>query len=107
MDENLVLLTIFGMALVTYVPRALPLFALSGKKLPNWLISWLRYVPPAVLAAMLLPAILLQDGNINFSLDNLFFWAALPTFAAALLSKNLFIPVIVGMLTIILARLFM
>ena len=105
MEENLVLLTIFGMALVTYLPRFLPLYALSSKKLPKWAVSWLRYVPPAVLAAMLLPAILLKVGKLNFSLENPFLWAALPTFAAAILTKNLFIPVIVGMLVLILARL--
>jgi len=71
------------------------------------MISWLGFVPPAVLAAMLLPAIVLKEGKLNLSMDNLFLWAALPTFAAAVLTKNLFIPVVVGMLVLILARLFL
>jgi len=107
MDEKLILMTIMGMAVVTYLPRVLPLFVLSGKKLPEWMISWLGFVPPAVLAAMLLPAIVLKEGKLNLSMDNLFLWAALPTFAAAVLTKNLFIPVVVGMLVLILARLFL
>jgi 4-azaleucine resistance transporter AzlC len=41
---------------------------------------------------------------INISANNLFLWAALPTFVAAILTKNLFIPVIVGMVVLILAR---
>ncbi|MFN2303793.1 MAG: AzlD domain-containing protein [Anaerolineales bacterium] len=106
MDESIILLTIFGMALVTYLPRALPLFALSGKKLPKWMVSWLRYIPPAVLAAMLFPTILFQEEKINLSLDNLYLWAAIPTLIAAVLTKKLFIPVIIGMLVVILARLF-
>lgn len=106
MDENLVFLTILGMAAVTYLPRLIPLLALSGKTLPAVLVAWLRHVPPAVLAAMLLPAILIQDGELTLGLDNLFFWAAIPTFAAAILSKSLFIPVIVGMLVVIVGRLF-
>jgi branched-subunit amino acid transport protein len=106
MDENLVFLTIIGMAVVTYLPRLIPLLALSGKTLPAAIVAWLRHVPPAVLAAMLLPAILIQDGELALGFDNLFFWAAIPTFAAAILSKSLFVPVIVGMLAVILGRLF-
>ncbi|MBW6465257.1 MAG: AzlD domain-containing protein [Brevefilum sp.] len=106
MDENLVLLTIIGMAVVTYLPRLIPLLALSGKTLPPAIVAWLRHVPPAVLAAMLLPALLFKDGELAFGSDNLFFWAAIPTFAAAILTKSLFIPVIVGMLVVIVGRLF-
>jgi branched-subunit amino acid transport protein len=105
MDENLVLLTIIGMAVVTYLPRLTPLLALSGKTLPAAIVAWLRYVSPAVLAAMLLPAILIQDGELALGLDNLFLWAAIPTFAAAILSKSLFIPVIIGMWVVIIGRL--
>ena len=46
------------MALVTYIPRALPL-ALFNKKIENRFIkSFLLYVPYAVLAAMTFPFIL-------------------------------------------------
>jgi branched-subunit amino acid transport protein len=106
MDENLVLLTIIGMAVVTYLPRLIPLLALSGKTLPDAIVAWLHHVPPAVLAAMLLPAILIKDGELALGSDNLFFWAAIPTFAAAVLAKSLFIPVIIGMLVVVIGRLF-
>jgi branched-subunit amino acid transport protein len=106
MDESLVLLTIIGMAVVTYLPRLFPLLVLFGKTLPPVIVAWLRHVPPAVLAAMLLPALLIKDGELALGSDNLFFWAAIPTFAAAILSKNLFIPVIVGILVVIVGRLF-
>lgn len=104
MDQKLILITIIGMSVVTYLPRLFPLLALSGKKLPDLAVRWLSYVPAAVLSAMLLPAILLPDGQIQVGMDNLFFWAALPTFAAAIFTKNLFVPVIVGMVTVILGR---
>ncbi len=99
------LLTLIGMAAVTYLPRLVPLLALSGKQLPAPIVAWLRHVPGAVLAAMLVPAILIKDGRLSIGLDNLFFWAAIPTFIAAVLSKNLFIPVIVGVMVVITARL--
>jgi branched-subunit amino acid transport protein len=104
MEESVILLTIIGMAAVTYVPRLVPLWALSGKKLPPAVTAWLRHVPPAVLAAMLLPLILMPDGALTLGFDNRFFWAALPTFFAAVLSKSLFIPVMIGMLVVIVWR---
>lgn len=105
MDQELILLIIFGMGLVTYLPRLLPLLALTGVKLPKWVISWLGYVPPAVLSALLLPSILLQDDQLSLGLDNLFLWAALPTMGVAVLTKSLFPPVIIGMLIVIIGRL--
>jgi branched-subunit amino acid transport protein len=106
MEENLVSLTIIGMAVVTYLQRLIPLLALSGKELPPSAIAWLRHVPPAVLSAMLLPIILMPEGKISLGFDNLFFWAAIPTIVAAIISKSLFIPVIIGMLVVIIGRLF-
>ena len=105
MEKELIIMTILGMAVVTYLPRMIPLLVLSGRKLPPFVTAWLRNVPAAVLAGMLLPLILIQDGKISIGINNLFLWAALPTFITAIISKSLFTPVIIGMLIIILARL--
>ena len=44
---------VLACALVTAVPRVLPLVVLSRLRLPNWLVDWLGYVPIAVLSALL------------------------------------------------------
>ena len=44
---------VLACALVTAVPRVLPLLVLSRLQLPQWLLDWLRYVPVAVLASLL------------------------------------------------------
>lgn len=44
---------VLACALVTAIPRVLPLVALSRVQLPGWLLAWLRYVPVAVLSALL------------------------------------------------------
>jgi len=44
---------VLACAAVTAVPRVLPLVALSRLSLPRWLLEWLRYVPVAVLSALL------------------------------------------------------
>ena len=48
-----ILIIIIGCALVTFVPRVLPLMILSQLELPTWLIRWLKNVPVAVMAALL------------------------------------------------------
>ena len=44
---------VLGCALVTALPRVLPLVLLAKVQLPPWLADWLRYVPIAVLSALL------------------------------------------------------
>ena len=44
---------ILACALVTAVPRVLPLVVLSRFQLPAWLLDWLRFVPIAILGALL------------------------------------------------------
>lgn len=103
------LLLILGMAVVTYIPRAAPLLLLSSRELNPKLMRWLEMVPPAVLAALLAPEILLRQENgtpvLFFSLDNIFLLACVPAFLVAWLSKSFFGTVAVGMATVALARL--
>jgi branched-subunit amino acid transport protein len=104
MDQTLILLTMVGMGLVTYLPRLLPILFLSGRTLRPLLVAWLRLVPPAVLAAMLAPALLTPEKRVDLSFENIFFWTALVAFPVAWKSKSLFATVVVGMGLVALAR---
>lgn len=104
MDQTLILLTMVGMAVVTYLPRLLPILFLSGRTLRPLLAAWLRLVPPAVLASMLLPTLLVPEERLDLGIDNIFFWAALVAFPVAWKSKSLFATVMVGMGLVALAR---
>lgn len=106
MDQALIFWTIIGMAIVTYLPRLLPTLFLSGKTLRPVFASWLRLIPPAVLAAMLVPSLLVPEKSINLGFDNLFFWAALIAFPVAWKWNSLFATVIVGMGLVALGRYF-
>ncbi|WP_432738168.1 AzlD domain-containing protein [Maridesulfovibrio sp. FT414] len=97
MDQKLILFTLFGMMAVTYIPRMLPAMALSSRELPPIVIKWLSYVPTAVLSALLAPSLLAPEGVIDLSFGNIYFWAALPTFAVAIFSRNFFGTVAAGM----------
>ncbi len=64
MNYTRILISIFIMAIVTYLVRMLPL-AIFRKKITNRFIrSFLAYVPYAVLAAMTFPAILYSTANV-------------------------------------------
>lgn len=98
-------LMIAGMLLVTYLPRVLPAWFLQGRTLHPFLTAWLKYVPVAVLAALLLPSLLVADGKFNLAWNNLYLWAAIPAALVALKTRSMFATVLVGMGVVALVRL--
>jgi branched-subunit amino acid transport protein len=104
MDQKNVFIIILGMTVVTYLPRLLPVLFLSSRSLPPILAAWLRYIPVSVMAAMVMPTLVLQDQQIAIGRDNIFFWAAFPTLLVAWKTKSLFGSVVVGMVVVAAAR---
>ena len=99
-------LLIAFMALVTYLPRALPL-ALAGKvHLPRSLERALDFVPIAVLTAIVGQTALIRDGALDLSFENYHATAALVAFSVALLTRHLFITIAAGLLCFALLRIF-
>lgn len=70
MDLNL-LLIIIGMAVVTYIPRMVPLVFLSHLKLPPFVEGVLENVPYAMLGALIIPGIFLENEDIWFGIIGL------------------------------------
>ena len=62
-------LIILGMALVTYLPRLLPLTHLREESLPTWVKRSLQYVPIAVLSALVSVEFLPHPAWGQFTLD--------------------------------------
>ena len=106
MDQQSVFLVMLGMLVVTYLPRLIPLLLFSSRDLPPIVVTWLRYVPAAVLSAMLFPSLVILHDRVDLSFDNLFFWAAFPTLVVAVKTKSLFGAVVIGMLVVALVRAF-
>ncbi|NLY40851.1 MAG: AzlD domain-containing protein [Desulfovibrionales bacterium] len=80
MDQQTIFLTIIGMMVVTYIPRALPALTLARRTLPENMIRWLGYIPVSVLSAMLVPSLFITERGFDLSVRNVFLWAAVPTF---------------------------
>jgi len=93
----LTILTILGMALVTYATRAGG-FWLMGLVTPSPRVeTWLKQIPGAVLVALIAPTIL--ASSIAETL------AAIATVLVAIRTKNVLIAMLVGVATVALLRL--
>ena len=102
MDKQ-ILIIILGAALVTYLPRMLPLVILSRTRLPNVFLRWLSYIPAAVLSALLAPSLLIVEGRLNIA-HNLYLLAAIPTGIVAVKTRSMALTIIVGMAAIVLLQ---
>lgn len=92
------------MALVTYLPRYLPM-GLAGKvALPPLLVRALDFVPIAVLTAIIAQVSLMRGGQLDLSLGNFHALAALAAFIAAVLTRQLFVTIGVGLACFVLLR---
>jgi|tagenome__1003787_1003787.scaffolds.fasta_scaffold17242714_1 branched-subunit amino acid transport protein len=90
-----------GMALVTLAVRYPLLAFLSKRTLSPNLIAALKFIPPAVLTAIIVPNLLAPDGTqVNLSLTNDYLVAGIVTAVVAWRSKNLLLTLGVGMATL-------
>jgi branched-subunit amino acid transport protein len=91
------LLLLAGMAAATIATRIPLLVALSRRKLPTGIERALRYVPPAVLAAIIVPMALLREGELHVGLDNAALGASMLAAVISWRTKNLLLTIVLGM----------
>jgi branched-subunit amino acid transport protein len=82
-----------GMALATYATRY-TMIAVLGQEIPPLLRRWLRYVPAAVLAALVAPAALAPQGKLEFGIRA---WALVAATAIAWLTRNVLATIAAGL----------
>ncbi|WCN36201.1 AzlD domain-containing protein [Aneurinibacillus uraniidurans] len=99
-----ILLIIIGSALVTFVPRVLPLMVLSRVQLPDWAMRWLHYIPIAVMASLVGQELFMSNGKLSPLTTNVELVAALPTFIVAGMTRSLLGTVVTGLVSIIIIR---
>ena len=101
---NSLVLVVAGMAAVTFVSRYLILFLAGRFGLPRSVMDALRFVPPAVLIAVILPSVLLRDGGLELDWRNEYLAAALVTALISWRTQRLFVAILSGMLALWLWR---
>ncbi len=94
-------ITVIGMGLVTFLTR-LSFIITSGKfEMPPLFRRALRYVPPAVLSAIILPELLRPGGApLDASWHNARWLAGLIAALVAWRTRNALITIVVGMLAL-------
>ena len=102
-DMEMVLL-ILGMMVATFGVRYFP-FALAAKenlwgKYQQVVEIALGFVPVAVLTAIIVPTVLIRDGqSVSLTLDNFHLWSSLVAFAVAYKTRHMLLTVISGLVT--------
>jgi branched-subunit amino acid transport protein len=100
---NIWLVMLLG-GLITFLIRFSLIYLFGRFKIPETLGQALRYVPPAVLSAIIFPELFFQDGTLNLSFENTRLLAGLIAILIAWISKNTLITIIAGMIALFLLQ---
>ena len=100
MTEKELWLIVLGAGLGTWVLRLSFIETWRWFSVPALLERALRYVPAAVMAALVVPALVRPEGLVDLSPDNLRLLAGLVAAGAAWYSRNVLLTLVVGMSTL-------
>jgi branched-subunit amino acid transport protein len=91
---------IAGMGVVTYAIRASMILLLGRIEIPPFIRRALRFVPPAVLSALIVPELLLPAGTLSLSLANPRLLAGAVAALIAWRARNVLLAITAGMLAL-------
>lgn len=91
--------------LITYGIRHSFIYLFGRIEIPETIRRALRFVPPAVLTAIVFPEVLMQSNRPDFSLGNERMLAALVAVLVAWWTKNTLLTIVVGMAALIVLQL--
>ncbi|SEK31338.1 Branched-chain amino acid transport protein [Colwellia chukchiensis] len=98
------LLTICLMALITFTTRYLFIHPRLPVRLGAKMAKFLSYSAPAVLTAIWVPIIFVQQGQLNVSWQNPYLIAASLSVLAAAKTKSIYFTMFVGLVSFVLSR---
>lgn len=90
-------MTVLGVGLGTYALRVSFILLWQKLRIPAVVHQALAYVPTAVLAALVLPALVRPEGTVELAPDNLRLLAGALAAAVAWYSRNVLLTLAVGM----------
>ena len=93
-------LIIFGMGIVTYAIRLSLIVLLGRLDVPPLVQRALRFVPPAVLSAIVFPEVLSPGGALDISFGNDRLIAGVLAAGVAWRTRNVFLSIAVGMIAL-------
>jgi len=90
-------ITILAAGLITYGIRLSFILTLEHIKIPGWFSRGLRYVPPAVLSAIIVPELANWNGGINLTIYNPQIIAGIVAVLVAWRSRNVVLTLAAGL----------
>lgn len=93
-------LTILGMGIISFALRFSFIYLVGKFELPAVVQQALRFVPVAVLPAIVVPAIAYTDATLDLSLANARIPAALIAAGVAWRTRNILLTIVVGMVAL-------
>ena len=100
---NIWLVMLLG-GLITFSMRFSLIYLFGRFHIPQAMRRALHYVPPAVLSALIFPALFLPDDVLDLSANNHHLWAGLIAIGVAWFSKNTLLTILAGMLAFFLLQ---
>ncbi len=91
-------LAMIGLGILTFVTRFSFIALLERWQAPLVVQRALRFVPVAVLTAIIIPELVLREGFFDAQLTNPRLWAGLVAALVAWKTKNVILTIVVGML---------
>ena len=97
---NIWLVFLLG-GLLTFGTRFIFVYLLGRFEIPETMRRALRFVPPAVLSAIVVPELLIRSGRIDVSLTNFRLLAGVVAVLVAWRTKNILLTILGGMLALL------
>ena len=98
-------LVMFIAGLLTFGMRLSFIYLFGRLGVPDTMRRALRFVPPAVLSAIILPELLMPSGSLNFGLSNHRWLAGLAAMLVAWRTKNTLLTILAGMIILLVLQL--
>ncbi len=93
-------LTLFLAGLVTYATRLSFILFWGRFSIPDWLQRALRFVPPAVLTAIIFPELIVRQGAIDLTFTNTRLIAGIVAGLVGWRTRNILWTILAGMLVL-------
>jgi branched-subunit amino acid transport protein len=97
-------LVMFAIGLVTYATRLSFILLMGEMEIPATARRALRFVPVAVLSAIILPELLIREGALDVSPGNERLLAGIVAFLVAWRTKNAVLTILTGMAALLLLQ---
>lgn len=104
MNTTTLWIIVIAIGLLTYGIRLSFIALVGDRTLPPFAQSMLRFVPFAVLSAIIMPELVLRQGKVDLSLTNARLLVGIVAIIIAWRTKNALLTIVVGMATLWLAQ---